>query len=171
MNLKFAGDAEGHPGTSLVTKDDAEVELEDVFRTYQSSVFAYFYRVCGNRHDAEELTQETFARACSAAVRYRGEGPIAHWLFAIARRVLLQSSRRGLFERRPELDPNTAAPDVDHEGRMDLENAFGQLDTIDREALMLSDFLGFTPAEAAELVGTTDGAFRMRLHPSTPPTS
>jgi RNA polymerase sigma-70 factor, ECF subfamily len=140
------------------------VELEHVFRTYQRSVFTYFYRVCGDRHDAEELTQETFARACSAAVRYRGEGPVSHWLFGIARRVLFEASRRGLFERKPELDPDTAAPEIDHEGRIDLEHAFARLEPLDRETLMLVDFLGFTPAEAAEIVGTEAGAFRMRLH-------
>lgn len=91
------------------------VELEDVFRTHQRAVFSYFYRVCGNYHQAEELTQETFARACAAAVRYRGDGPISHWLFAIARRVLMQASRRGLFEQPRELDQNLPAPEVDHE--------------------------------------------------------
>ncbi len=140
------------------------MELEDVFRTYQRPVFTYFYRVCGNRHDAEELTQETFARACSAAVRYRGDGPVSHWLFAIARRVLLEASRRGLFERKPELDPDVAAPEIDHEGRMDLEAAFARLEPLDRETLMLVDFLGFSPIEAAEIAGTEAGAFRMRLH-------
>ena len=140
------------------------MELEDVFRTYQRSVFAYFYRVCGNRHDAEELTQETFARACSAAVRYRGEGPISHWLFAIARRVLLEASRRGLFERRPELDPETPAQEIDHEGRMDLQAAVARLEPLDRETLMLVDFLGFPPTEAAEITAVESGAFRMRVH-------
>ena len=136
------------------------VELEDVFRTHQRAVFSYFYRVCGNYHQAEELTQETFVRACAAAVRYRGDGPIAHWLFAIARRVLMQASRRGLFEQPRELDQNLPASEVDHEGRMDLERGFALLETIDREALVLVDLLGFAPAEAAEITGIEDGAFR-----------
>ena len=33
------------------------------------AVFAYFLRVIGNRQDAEQLTQETFVRTCSAALR------------------------------------------------------------------------------------------------------
>lgn len=140
------------------------VELEDVFRSHQRAVFTYFYRVCGDRHEAEELTQETFARACAAAIRYRGDGPVSHWLFAIAHPTLLQASRRGLFEQRCQLDENQPAPEVDHDQRMDLERCFARLEPIDREALMLVDFLGFTPAEAAGIVGTEDGTFRMRLH-------
>ena len=84
--------------------------------------------------------------------------------FAIARRVLLEASRRGLFERRPELDPETPAQEIDHEGRMDLQAAFARLEPLDRETLMLVDFLGFTPAEAAEITGIESGAFRMRVH-------
>lgn len=45
------------------------MELEDVFREHQRAVYAYFLRVVGDRHDAEELTQETFFRACGAALR------------------------------------------------------------------------------------------------------
>lgn len=140
------------------------MELEDVFRTYQRPIFTYFYRVCGNRHEAEELTQETFARACSAAVRYRGDGPIEHWLFAIARRVLLEASRQGLFEPKSDPDPEAAAPEVDHAQRMDVQAAFSRLEPLDRETLMLVDYLGFAPTEAAQLAQTEPGAFRMRLH-------
>ena len=49
------------------------MELEDAHRAHQQAVFAYFLRLVGNRHDAEELTQETFVRACGAAVRFRGD--------------------------------------------------------------------------------------------------
>lgn len=38
------------------------MELEAVFLAHQQAVFAYFLRLVGNRHDAEELTQETFFR-------------------------------------------------------------------------------------------------------------
>ena len=140
------------------------MELEDVFRTYQQPIFTYFFRVCGDRHDAEELTQETFARACSAAVRYRGEGPVSHWLFAIARRVLLEASRRGLFARRAEPDHDAPAPEIDHDARLDLEAAFARLGLLDREALMLVDYLGYAPSEAARITRAEASAFRMRLH-------
>lgn len=138
-----------------------------MFREQQRALYAYFLRLVGNRHDAEELTQETFVRACSAAMRFRGEASTRTWLFGIARRVLMESSRKGLFSRSRELAPEDAVvnePDIDL--RLDLERAFAELDLSDREALMLVDFLGFPPAEAAHLIGVDAGAFRMRLHRS-----
>jgi RNA polymerase sigma-70 factor (ECF subfamily) len=138
------------------------VELEDVFRSHQREILAYFQRIVGNRQDAEELTQETFARACSAAVRFRGDSSVRTWLFGIARRVLLEASRAGLFERPAEL-PDVPIGTDDHDERMDLERAFDTLEVSDREALMLVDVLGFTPTDAAAIVWIAPEAFRMRL--------
>jgi RNA polymerase sigma factor (sigma-70 family) len=141
------------------------VELEDVFREHERAVFAYFLRVLGDRHDAEELAQETFARACSAALRFRGDSSVTTWLFGIARRVLMEASRKGIFDRSPPVDGDTVlAPEVDHELRLDIERAFAALDHADRELLMLVDFLGFTPSAAAALMDVDPHTLRMRLH-------
>jgi RNA polymerase sigma-70 factor (ECF subfamily) len=139
------------------------VELETMFREHQRGIYAFFLRVVGNRHDAEELTQETFYRACTAALRFRGDASPRTWLFGIARRVLMEASRKGLFERHPAV-PDVPADNGDADLRLDLQSAFAKLDVGDRETLMLVDFLGFSPAEAAELVSVEAGALRMRLH-------
>lgn len=140
------------------------MELEDVFRAYQRPVFAYFLRVVGNRADAEELTQETFLRACSAALRFRGDSSVKTWLFGIARRVLLEASRAGLFQRPAGVVEDLAARPQDPDERIDLERAFAKLGVSDREALMLVDVLGFEPIEAAGMVGIKAEAMRVRLH-------
>jgi RNA polymerase sigma-70 factor (ECF subfamily) len=139
------------------------VELEDVFRTYQRPVFAYFLRVVGSRPDAEELSQETFLRACSAALRFRGGSSVKTWIFGIARNVLMEASRAGLFERTHELVDTPAAPD-DPAQRVDLERAFARIGVADREVLMLVDVLGFEPSEAAAMIGIKQEAMRVRLH-------
>lgn len=95
----------------------------DVFRAFQRPVFAYFFRLVGNRADAEELTQETFVRACAAALRFRGDSSVKTWIFGIARRVLLEASRAGLFDRPREME-DRAAPPGDPDTKFDLERAF-----------------------------------------------
>jgi RNA polymerase sigma-70 factor (ECF subfamily) len=140
------------------------VELEDVFRAHQQAVFAYFLRLVGNRQDAEELTQETFVRACGAAVRFRGDSKVSTWLFGIARRVLLEATRAGLFERRPAFDERTPAVVQDPDERLDLERALASLGVGDREALVMVDALGFEPIEVAGMIGVTPETFRVRLY-------
>jgi RNA polymerase sigma-70 factor, ECF subfamily len=139
------------------------MELDDVFRANQQVVFAYFLRLLGDRHEAEELTQETFARACAAAMRFRGNSSVRTWLFGIARRVFLEAMRAGAFERPREL-PEISVPADQADERIDLERALASLGVADREALVMVDVLGFTPNEAAGVVGGSAGAFRVRLH-------
>ena len=139
------------------------MELEDVFRAHQEAVFAYFLRVVGNRQDAEELTQETFVRACGAALRFRGDSSVKTWVLGIAHRVLLEAARAGLFERRPEL-VDTPAPEQDPDARIDLERALATLSVSDREVLVMVDVLGFEPIETSRMFGISAEATRVRLH-------
>lgn len=135
-----------------------------MFRAHQQAVFAYFLRLIGSRQDAEELTQETFVRACSAARRFRGDSSVRTWLFGIARRVVLEAARAGLFEGPAELPADATVQESDPDERMDLERALASLGIADREALVMVDVLGFEPIEVAGMLGVTAEAFRVRLH-------
>ena len=53
---------------------------------------------------------------------------------------------------------------VDSDSRLDLEREFASLSMQDRETLMLVDYLGFPPSDAAAMTNTDPDAFRMRLH-------
>jgi len=122
------------------------MEMEEMFRQHQRALYAFFLRVVGNRHDAEELTQETFLRACTAALRFRGDASARTWLFGIARHVLMEASRKGLFaDKRPVEQEDAISEPPDSDLRLDLERAFATLEFADRETLMLVDFLGFSP--------------------------
>lgn len=140
------------------------MELDDVFRTHQSAIYAYLLRMLGDPSEAEELTQETFYRACVSALRFRGDSSVRTWLFGIARRVFLERvrSRRRIVPVH-EL-PDRPSDSGDASDRLALERAFQGLSLDDRELLMLVDVLGFRPAEAAVTLELDPGALRVRLH-------
>lgn len=141
------------------------IDLEDIFRAHEREVFAYFLRLLGNRQDAEELAQETFVRACSASLRFRGDSSVRTWLFGIARRVFLETIRARGVERPSEvLDEPSDATDGDPDERLDLERALASLGDADREALVMVDVLDFEPIEVAGLLGISPETFRVRLH-------
>jgi len=85
-------------------------------------------------------------------------------LFGIARRVLLEAVRAGLFERPSEFDEQTPSRADDPDERMDLERALASLGAGDREVLVMVDVLGFEPIEVAGIVGVSPETFRVRLH-------
>ena len=141
------------------------MDLEDVFRRHQREVYAYFLRTVGRPSEAEELAQETFVRACGAALRFRGDSSVRTWIFGIARRVLLEASRAGLFERVPTPEDRSGYPPaVSAEERLDLERALASLPPSDREVLVMVDVLGFEPTAAAAVAGVTADTYRVRLH-------
>ena len=139
------------------------MELEHVFRDHQKAVYVYFLRLVGDTHQAEELTQETFYRACISAFRFRGDSSVTTWLFGIAHRVFLEFVRSRRTEAGGEL-PDLARRDAEPEARIDLERAFAGLSHGDREVLMLVDLLGFAGPDAAEALGIEQSALRVRGH-------
>lgn len=140
------------------------MDLTDVFRNHQSEIYTYFLRLTGDEHEAEELSQETFARACFAALRFRGSSSVRTWLFGIARRVWLERLRqRSSHEIAPVVD-HQVQPAVDVPERLHLLKTLDSLDLNDREIIVLVDVLGFSPAEAAGLLQLRSETARVRLH-------
>ena len=143
------------------------MELEDVFVAFEKQVYAYFLRLVDDPVEAEELTQETFYRACAGALRFRGESSVRTWLFGIAHRVLLEVLR-GRKKASVSLEiPHRDRPDeriAPPEERIAMEDALASIDVADRELLLLVDLLGLTPTEVSATVGVAPGTLRVRLH-------
>jgi RNA polymerase sigma-70 factor, ECF subfamily len=139
------------------------VDLEQIFRAHQKEIYVYFLRTTGNRHRAEDLGQETFARACSAAVLFRGDSSVRTWLFSIARRVMVDDIRRRGPASAP-LENESPGPAGDPSDRVAIEQALREIPVSSREAIVLCDVLGLSPSEAAEITGLNANAFRVRLH-------
>lgn len=81
---------------------------ERLYAAYYMRVFSYAMTLCGDRHLAEEITQETFFRAFSKLNSFRGESDEATWLCAIARNLFNDEKRRQA--RRGDLPEEAAAP-------------------------------------------------------------
>jgi RNA polymerase sigma-70 factor, ECF subfamily len=142
------------------------VELEDIFRAHQREIFMYLLRTVGDRRLAEDLAQDTFLRACGSAVLFRGEASPRTWLFSIARRALADHYRRRAPEVLLESGSEEPAAIATHDAtqRIAVEQVLAALPLAHREAIVLCDVLGFSPAEAAGLTGLTANAYRVRLH-------
>jgi len=152
-----------HLGTTTRTERGEPVDLEQIFRAHQKEIYVYFLRTTGNRHRAEDLGQETFARACSAAVLFRGDSSVRTWLFSIARRVMVDDIRRRGPASTP-LETELPGPAGDPSDRLAIERALREIPISSREAIVLCDVLELSPSEAAEVTGLNANAFRVRLH-------
>ncbi|MBI3691600.1 MAG: RNA polymerase sigma factor SigC [Mycolicibacterium aromaticivorans] len=123
----------------------------------------------GDPGHADDLTQETFLRAVGALPRFSGRSSARTWLLSIARRVVVDQIRRN------QARPRTTSA-IDLEQVLDARRSSGRfediteirmlldgLDTDRRNALMLTQVLGLSYAEAAEVCGCPVGTIRSRV--------
>jgi RNA polymerase sigma-70 factor (ECF subfamily) len=96
-----------------VQKQDTSA-FEELFRRYEQRIFAFFWRLCANRQEAEDGTQETFLRLWKARVRYEPTGRFSTYLFQIAKNHFLherQKRGRRIDSQQPSAKNPTGAPD------------------------------------------------------------
>lgn len=147
--------------------------LEELYRRYRSPVLRYLYQLCGSAELAEELTQETFIKALTGLLAFRGECSVATWLFRIARNVYINSLRRPAPERVDTdefLGIPDSAPDSDpvrryaaSEQRDMIALALAQLPEKQRSILLLRDAQDLAYAEIAAVLGISLAAVKVNL--------
>jgi RNA polymerase sigma-70 factor (ECF subfamily) len=119
---------------------------------------------------AEDLVQETFLRAFAALPVYAGRSPARIWLFAIAKRVAADHLRAR--RRRPQLchaeNWATAAElagahEPDHGPLVTIRTLINALNPERREAWVLTQVLGLSYTDVAEISGCATGTIRSRV--------
>jgi RNA polymerase sigma-70 factor (ECF subfamily) len=139
--------------------------FENVVRAYANDVFRYLYWLSRDRSIAEDLSQETFARAWAAWAGQRDEKAVKAWLFTIAR-----NEHARLYERKPiDIDPDAELDSLverrpsDPGLAIDVRRAFAALPAAHRDCLLMQVLAGLTSLEIAAATGSSEEAVNMRL--------
>lgn len=118
---------------------------------------------------ADDLTQETFLRAIKSLPRFTGRSTAKTWLLSIARRVVVDQIRYNTSRPRPAyvLDLDDVLGDSRGgnriEAMVEIRVMLEGLDEDRREALVLTQVLGLTYVEAADVCGCPVGTIRSRV--------
>lgn len=138
------------------------VALSDLVRATQADV----WRVCAHLADhsqADDLAQEVYLRALRALPTFRGESSARTWLLGIARHVAIDSVRASVRRRAMLAKVRPATTVEDGAGASDLEALLAGLDTDRRSAFVLTQVVGCSYEEAAEICGCPVGTIRSRV--------
>ena len=146
---------------------------DEVVRTHGARVYRLAYRLSGDRHDAEDLTQETFVRVFRSLDSYR-PGTFEGWLHRITTNLFLDLVRRRArirfealpedAERVPGRTPGPAQVFDDTHLDDDVQLALDALPPEFRAAVVLCDIEGLSYEEVADALGTRLGTVRSRIH-------
>lgn len=138
--------------------------LAELVRLTQPSV----WRVCaalGSGTDVEDLVQETYLRALRSLAGYRGDAPVRLWLLSVARNVCADQIRRRqrqrrLIEKIVRFTDHAPMPSSPGDHSTDLLHVLGH---DRREAFVLTQVIGLSYEEAAEVAGCPVGTIRSRV--------
>ncbi len=122
------------------------------------------WRLCVNLADrgrADDLTQESYARAFGALHRFAGRSSARTWLLAIARRACADAVRSAVRDRRTVHD--APAHPADPADAVALRALLSELEPARREAFVLTQLVGLSYAEAADVCGCPVGTIRSRV--------
>ncbi len=147
---------------------------EQVVREHSARVYRLAYRLTGNLHDAEDLTQEVFVRVFRSLDRYT-PGTFEGWLHRITTNLFLDLARRKSRIRFDALADDAAhrlpsalpTPDTAYLNQMfdaDIEAALAALPPDFRAAVVLCDVEGLTYEEVAGVLDLKMGTVRSRIH-------
>lgn len=142
--------------------------FDELYRLLSPKLFGYLLRLTRHRERAEDLLQVTFSKIHRARASYLNDSPLLPWVLAIARRSFYDEVRQQKA-RREELSKDGALPEPtqpapDGELADVLERALSEIPEVYREPIILTKVTGLSLAEAADVVGATPSAVKLRVH-------
>jgi RNA polymerase sigma-70 factor (ECF subfamily) len=149
--------------------------LEVLVRRHATPLLTYLARMCGDKHRAEELVQESFLAVWNKRKTYRLDKPLKAWLYAIAtnrcRSAFRSASARpiasldcdnGLSPRAGGASPVEAAVRVERAALVPA--AVAELPPQQRMVVALRVWGGLSYAEIAESAGGNEATIRSHMH-------
>jgi RNA polymerase sigma-70 factor (ECF subfamily) len=147
--------------------------LEELYLLHFDRIYSYLHMSVGNRHDAEDLTTQTFLKMLEAIGRFRWRSaPFSAWLFRIAHNLAMdhfRATRRWQPEEEvPEPEPpeESAAEEeaLESIGQRSMLELIENLSHEQQQVLTLKFVFNFSNGEAATILGKTEGAIKSLQH-------
>jgi RNA polymerase sigma-70 factor, ECF subfamily len=147
--------------------------LEELYLLHFDRIYSYLHMSVGNRHDAEDLTTQTFVKMLESIGRFRWQSaPFSAWLFRIAHNLAMdhfRAHRRWQPEEEVPEPPGSAEPSAEHEamhsiGRQSMLKLIEGLSPEQQQVLTLKFVFNFSNGEVATILEKTEGAIKSLQH-------
>jgi RNA polymerase sigma-70 factor (ECF subfamily) len=162
----------GSPAPELVAQAVARAKAGDkgaihfLYVRFADDVFGYISSIVHDSYDAEDITQNVFAKLPRAIQKYEPrQVPFTAWILRVARNAALDHlrSKRQIPVEEVRIDDDRS-DDVAPEITRSLRDALWRLPPEQREVLVLRHLLGLSPLEIAERLGKSEGSIHGLHH-------
>lgn len=134
--------------------------LHFLYVRYADDVLRYVRSFVHDHHEAEDITQNVFAKLMRAIQKYeQREVPFAAWILTVARNAALDHmrARRAIPTEEVRVADSGQAHIASERGQ-DLREALERLPEDQREVLVLRHIVGLSPVEIADTLGKTESS-------------
>ena len=147
--------------------------LEELYLIHFDRIYGYLHMSVGNRHDAEDLTTQTFLKMLESIRKFRWRSaPFSAWLFRIAHNLAMdhfRSARRWQPEEEPPEPADSEEPSAEQGafeaiGRESMLELIERLSHEQKQVLTLKFVFTFSNGEVATILGKTEGAVKSLQH-------
>jgi len=147
--------------------------LEELYLIHFDRIYSYLHVTVGNRHDAEDLTTQTFLKMLESIGRFRWQSaPFSAWLFRIAHNLSMdhfRARRRWQPEEEVPEVPGTEEPSAELAamqsiGRQSMLELIDKLSPEQQQVLTLKFVFNFPNADVAKILDKTEGAIKSLQH-------
>jgi RNA polymerase sigma-70 factor, ECF subfamily len=147
--------------------------LEELYLIHFDRIYSYLHVSVGNRHDAEDLTTQTFLKMLEKIGSFRWQSaPFSAWLFRIAHNLAMdhfRSRRRWQPEEEVPEPPGEEEPSAELEamqtiGRESMLKLIERLSPEQQQVLTLKFVFNLPNAEVAAILDKTEGAIKSLQH-------
>jgi RNA polymerase sigma-70 factor, ECF subfamily len=147
--------------------------LEELYLLHFDRIYSYLHMSVANRHDAEDLTTQTFLKMLESIGKFRWRSaPFSAWLFRIAHNLAMdhfRAARRWQPEEEPPEpegaeEPSAEVGALEAIGRQSMLEMIERLSHEQQQVLTLKFVFNFSNGEVATILGKTEGAIKSLQH-------
>lgn len=142
--------------------------MAHIFERYNKRLYNFYYQMTRDKALCEDMTQTVFYKVMRYRTSYKG-GKFVSWIFRIARNVFSDSYQKSKKTSNTDNIEIVAFKNSDNKiERNDniahLYNALDSLNTEEKELIVLNRFQGIKYDKIAEIVGSSEGAVKVKVH-------
>lgn len=154
------------------TEEEKREAFHGLYQRHAGPLCAFLAGITHCSHRAEDLTQEAFCRFLDHGQQFSGKSSFRTWLYAVAvnlhrdfvRKEAVAMSHQAQIRLHKAPEPSSDPPEVLREEIERLKVALEALPDELRDPVVLVRLEGMKYAEAAEVLGISIEALRMRIH-------